>query len=808
MKRLFLFILLFVLSISQNNLEAQSQPAENTQDAEKREDSVKTGKGKTVPFTIGEIVVKQKRIANIENATTTTIVTAEDIVAHSDKDLSDSLKSVPGLQPYLMNKHTRFRMRGFEMPYVALLVDGIPISDVYEANIDISKISVMNVSEIIINRGTSSALYGTMGTVGSINIITKKPVDLYAKTEAEYGANGDYTLNMAQGNVTENFYYWMTATAAKQAPYNVSKKLDKSTRREWFEKFYGTPTGSYANGYQNELGYNVNTTNTAASTYLNDTGTWPHQESQKYVISLKTGYKIFDNLETGINANYTKSETKRYNTGLSNTESYGWNNTNHQYQWSASDPTLSLSSSAFNWRDVYSVNASPYAAYQMGNFDVKANVFYIFTYEYLDGYQDDDETTAISNWGGAHSQWNNTSSGFNIFPSYKLFSWNKINSSVLFRWDKHEEKQQADPQFANDAATGQRSYNFAGYDWFTTKLISAEQLTVALEDEISLNKAINIPVDISAGISYDAQNMDTYKSRANVGSGATGTYAANLTNSYQIKDDSTIWGTRDSFNPVAGLTYEPLKNFLLLRASYSQKTKLPTMAQCASVASESADVGLKPEKSVNTNAGFEILFLDRTVCLRADYFYSKFKDKLATLYDSSMPNYKYYTNIKGEDHQGIELISGNKFKGISGILDLGLNLSYTYLKVENLETRADSNINKGKKLADVPQHQVTADIRMDFVTKTSFNLFGNYQANAIKYAMRSNPANGSTTYSTSYYKEVKLHNPVMLNAKISQKIYEKYEAYVLCKNILDDYDADPFNPGPGRQFFFGLSAEI
>ncbi|MBN2402551.1 MAG: hypothetical protein JXN64_09125, partial [Spirochaetes bacterium] len=609
----------------------------------------------------------------------------------------------------------------------------------------------------------------------------------------EYGAKGDYTLNMAQGNATGDFFYWVTATVAKQAPYDVSKKLDRSERREWINKFFPT-----------DLGYTVNDTSTAASTYLNDTGTWPHSESFKYNVAFKTGYKIFDGLETGINANYTRSETKRYSLGLSNTESYSFNSGSGHYQWATTDPTLTLSSTAFNWSDVYSVNASPYAAFQSGNFDIKANVFYIFTYEYLDAYIDADETTAMTNWGGAHSNWNNTSSGFNVFPSYKITAWNKINSSVLFRWDKHEEKQQADPQFIA-SGTGLRSYNFADYDWFTAKLVTAKQLTIALEDEISLRKAINVPVEISAGISYDAQKMDTYKARSNQGSGSSITYGS-LDDKYIVEEDSTIWGSRDSFNPVVGLTYEPLKDFLLLRASYSQKTKLPTMAQCASVRSEDEDIGLKPEKSYNGNAGFEFFLMDRNVSLRTDYFFSKFRDKLATLYDPSYPNNKFYTNIKGENHQGIEVISGNKVKGINGIMDIAISLSYTYLKVENLETKADSSINKGKRLTDIPQHQVTADIRIDFITNTSVNLFGTYQANAIKYAMKSNPS--GTAYSTSYYKEVKLHNPIMLNAKISQKIFDKYEAYVLCKNILDDYEADPFNPGPGRQFFFGLKAEL
>lgn len=35
----------------------------------------------------------------------------------------------------------------------------------------------------------------------------------------------------------------------------------------------------------------------------------------------------------------------------------------------------------------------------------------------------------------------------------------------------------------------------------------------------------------------------------------------------------------------------------------------------------------------------------------------------------------------------------------------------------------------------------------------------------------------------------------MFNVKLSQKIMEKFEFYVLCKNIFDDYNGDPFNPG-------------
>lgn len=48
----------------------------------------------------------------------------------------------------------------------------------------------------------------------------------------------------------------------------------------------------------------------------------------------------------------------------------------------------------------------------------------------------------------------------------------------------------------------------------------------------------------------------------------------------------------------------------------------------------------------------------------------------------------------------------------------------------------------------------------------------------------------------------------MFNIKLSQKIMERYDVYVMCKNVLDDYNPDPFNPGPGRMFYFRGGAKL
>jgi iron complex outermembrane receptor protein len=669
--------------------------------------------------------------------------------------------------------------------------------------VDISKLPVNNASEIIINRGTSSALYGTTGTVGSINIVTTKPVGLYARGGIEYGLNNDWTLTAAHGNTIGNFYYWIDATVSKENPYDVSSRLTKTERSRWFDKFYPT-----------DLGYTV-TSNSETTKYLNDTGEWPWQEQFKYTTAGKIGYEFSENLETGVSANFTQNWTKRYRLGLSNTENTTWNQSGYANQWSWKSTSLAMDAYCADW-EAYSISVAPYVNYKKGDFAGKANVFYILNNEVLDAFGDEDRDTVVAkSWAGVHSNWINTSSGFNVLPSYKLTSWNRLNSSMLFRWDRHEEREQVDTDFlgsslASSQGSAWAAYNLAGDNSYRTKLMEGEQFTLALEDELDMN-SFGIPVNVSLGASYDAMNLDKYQVRSATRVSSQVTSYGEMVHKTIADDDSTIWGTRDSFNPVLGVTCEPLKDFIVLRGSFSKKTKLPTMAMYASISDyNTTNQDLKSERSYNGNAGIEFLFLKRAVSLRTDYFYSRYKDKIATGYDTDHAS-KYYVNIDGEIHQGVEAILGFKLADVSNLMDMNLNLSYTYTDVENLDSDSlDTSIYKGKRVADVPMHQYVADLRFNFITQTVLNIFGEYTANTIQYVMKSNPSGAVTDsdQTTAAYKSVRLHDSLMFNIKLSQKFLEHYEGYILCKNIFDDYAADPFNPGPGRQFYAGLKAEL
>jgi len=58
-------------------------------------------------------------------------------------------------------------------------------------------------------------------------------------------------------------------------------------------------------------------------------------------------------------------------------------------------------------------------------------------------------------------------------------------------------------------------------------------------------------------------------------------------------------------------------------------------------------------------------------------------------------------------------------------------------------------------------------------------------------------------YSTEYFERLRLYDPLFLNIRISQQLFGSAGIYVLCKNVLDEYRPNPFNPGPGRTWYFG-----
>ncbi len=782
--RLLLVILLACVLAFSVPLFAQ----EDTLDAEEDtttavEDTGKdSGKG-TMTFKMGEIVVSDKAVANIEASSTTTEITEEEIQSRSDKTLADSLQMVPGVVVEQTAKGmSGFNMRGFSQERVAILIDGVPVLDPYEggSNIDMSMIPVTNVSRIVVNRGAASALYGALGSIGSINIITKKPERLTAAANIEYGEYKNYTLSAEAGAPIGDFYAWITATRMYSEGYEISDKLDKDKRREWFDKLssyeYFTTFGAI------DLD--------ALDNYLNDTGGWNNTSYTKHQISGRAGYEFTKDIEAGISANYSHNEmesnTFKDNSLASFDESGpSWDT---PFNWNNDKKNAIFTNRAFYWPEDWKLSLSPYFSGEFDDLNVRINTFYIKQKNTLEGYFAQDRDTAwmfpgsTSYTGNVQSIYQESSAGFYILPSYKFNSWNTLSMSLHYRFERHEKFD--------------KSIDSSALPETKVQDMSANYATIAAEDQMNFDTAAG-KLSLSAGISYDAQDyadMQLYNSTTD-----------KLQATRLIDDDASVWGTRDSFNPVVAAMLDPVENLLRLRTAFALKTNFPDLSIYKELSTGTEGEAVEPEKIYSFNAGFELFFLDKAISFRNDYFYTTIKDKITSLVDPAT-GFDYYTNIDGITAQGLESTLQTQFNDIANIMDITAAISYVFTSARN--DKADP-YTYDKYVEAMPMHQFIWQFVLDFVTDTSCTIWGTHSRNQVKYVMNSDPtATSPGVYTSDVYDTVKLHNPFMLHLKVQQTFLKNYSVYVMCKNVLDDYNADPFNPGPGRMFYFGANAKL
>lgn len=108
-----------------------------------------------------------------------TVITSEEIEARQQTQVTDVLRSVPGLnvvQTGPTGGTVSIFMRGNENRHTLVLVDGVEFRDatLTGGNADLRNLTTDNIERIEVVRGPQSVLYGSDAIGGVINIITKK----------------------------------------------------------------------------------------------------------------------------------------------------------------------------------------------------------------------------------------------------------------------------------------------------------------------------------------------------------------------------------------------------------------------------------------------------------------------------------------------------------------------------------------------------------------------------------------------------------------------------------------------------------
>lgn len=742
------------------------------------------------PFVLAPLLIRDRKPTVIEQASTSTKITKEKIEEHSDKALDDVLRMVPGIQVDSHRKgYVRARFRGIDQDKIAILIDGIPISDVYSTDIDISDIPVMNVERIVVNRGAASALFGTRGGVGTINIITRRPAKAETEIKLEYEQYNNIKLDFAHGNTIDKFYYWIAASIQYSGGYKPSAQLTQAKKREWFDTI--VPYVLYGLTFDE-------VTVPAKNDYINDNGLWDQTGYTKVNLSLRGGYEWDKYNEAGLSVQYS------FKTGKTN--SYENNCFSHYKPDSDTwtDPYFLLSDNTeikkavlrnrtFLWPGIHNFYTTIYGRYGNKKLHFKGNFFSTFKRAFQEGYASTDLSYVKDGAFYDHIYEPFTeiksyySNGLNGIAVWQLSKSHKLSTSLLFRSNIYNEEQQA----LSAAESPYIASTIFGLDPYPVQRLEDVTGTLAVEYEYNFKNRIFCTL----GVSYDLQYFYRFKNREAL---------YQYEDAYIVKNHSDFLGTKDSFNPVAGILWNTIKDRLLLRGAFSIKTRFPSLSEYSKVVDDRKDNALKPERSYNFNTGFEVFIHKKTISLRSDYYLSIVDDRIEKISGGINPP----VNIDMVFTQGTECSIKGTIKGIFEIFDLDFTAFYTYLYARNHADVPDETVNRGKYLEFTPVHQLGLDMLIHFITKTDINIWGTWSYGAITYIMTEIPPSGVVAYSTDYFKAIPVNNPLKLNIKISQKFLTHYTVYIMCKNILDDYNMDPLNPGPGRMFGAGVMAKF
>ncbi len=175
-------------------------------------------------FELGELVVSGEQSRVVEQVGTVDIVTAEDIRLSGARNLNEAIDLLPGLYVRTGGDGTpRIDIRGLRTRQVTLLLDGVPINSSIDGQFDPSAIDIANIERIKVTRGAASLLYGTGGSAGVINIITKAgSSDLKGNAKAELGNNGTKLGQVSASGGGENWQGFVSASHYDRNSYRLS----------------------------------------------------------------------------------------------------------------------------------------------------------------------------------------------------------------------------------------------------------------------------------------------------------------------------------------------------------------------------------------------------------------------------------------------------------------------------------------------------------------------------------------------------------------------------------------------------------
>ena len=159
------------------------------------------------------------------------VVTSTDIEKSGSQDLANALTDLTSVDISNYggpNATKSIRMRGSTAAQVLVLMDGRPINNPRDGEVDLSNIPLDNISRVEVMHGPGSSLYGSSAMGGVVNIITKNPPKEGQKAEAysSFGTGRTYIERMLYGAKVSKFGYLISGGYQSSEGFRPNSSLN------------------------------------------------------------------------------------------------------------------------------------------------------------------------------------------------------------------------------------------------------------------------------------------------------------------------------------------------------------------------------------------------------------------------------------------------------------------------------------------------------------------------------------------------------------------------------------------------------
>jgi outer membrane cobalamin receptor len=131
-----------------------------------------------------------------------TTVSVIPIDQSSSSNIADILDSLPGIQIRRYGTHSELTIRGASAGQLLVTVDGIPVGNAQSGTTNLVDIPLNRFESVEVYRGNSPAMFGSRGTAGAVNFVSKDAVSNGTSLHLSAGSFG--ALGASTTATTEN----------------------------------------------------------------------------------------------------------------------------------------------------------------------------------------------------------------------------------------------------------------------------------------------------------------------------------------------------------------------------------------------------------------------------------------------------------------------------------------------------------------------------------------------------------------------------------------------------------------------------